>query len=284
MGYQFEILWGYTFKSDYIFKDYINDLYIIRTSNPKSDPRNMVAKLLLNSLYGRFGMDDSFTYSEIISKEKYPLFEDKNKEKISNIIDIGDNYLLQIKDPENELKTLMDNGFETHNVNIAIASATSAYARIHMSKFKDPEFLKAHGLKLFYSDTDSAYFNSPIPDSFIDSKRLGAMKLEGIYDQALFLVPKVYALKNTYEEIIKIKGLSKQAIKNNKITLDSLSTLLNKDHKLAFNQIKWFKNISNANINILEQIYTLKVTGNKRELIYSSRDGKLVNTVPFILK
>ena len=42
------------------------------------------------------------------------------------------------------------------------------------------------------------------------------------------------------------------------------------------------KNISEANINILDQIYTLKVTGNKRNLIYNDED-KLIGTNPFLL-
>jgi hypothetical protein len=54
-GYEFEILWGYTFEKGFVFKDYINDLYNLRLKYPKSDPMNLVCKLLLNSLYGRFG-------------------------------------------------------------------------------------------------------------------------------------------------------------------------------------------------------------------------------------
>ena len=42
------------------------------------------------------------------------------------------------------------------------------------------------------------------------------------------------------------------------------------------------KNISEANINILEQIYTLQVTENKRKLIY--KNEKLIGTNPFFLK
>ena len=104
------------------------------------------------------------------------------------------------------------------------------------------------------------------------------MKLEGIYDQALFLAPKVYALKNNNEEIIKIKGFNKDAIKKNKINLDILSILLTEDFKLTFNQNKWFRNLMDANIQILEQIYTLKVTNLKRNLVY--KNNKLVGTKP----
>jgi len=78
---------------------------------------------------------------------------------------------------------------EVHNVNIAIASAVTAYARIHMSQFKNSPLLP----NLYYTDTDSAYFDGPLPDYMKDPKRLGALKLEGVYDKALFLAPKVYA-------------------------------------------------------------------------------------------
>jgi hypothetical protein len=54
--------------------------------------------------------------------------------------------------------------------------------------------------------------------------------------------------------------------------LDSLEIFKNKEHKLAFNQTKWFKKISKAKIQILDQIYTLQVTSYKRELIYNDNN------------
>ena len=113
----------------------------------------MVAKLLLNSLYGRFGMDDLFTYSEIINKKDYPKFEKLPGwiDSLQDIIDLSKNYLVQLKNPLVEQKTNLDNAFETHNINIAIASAVTAYARIHMSQFKNNPNLP----NLYYTDTDS---------------------------------------------------------------------------------------------------------------------------------
>jgi len=281
-GYKFEILWGYTFEKGYIFKDYIDNLYNLRLQYSKDNPMNLICKLLLNSLYGRFGMDDSFIFSQIISKKDYPNFEKQKgfKESIQDLIDLGDNYLVQLKNPQVGIKTDLDNGFETHNVNIAIAAAVTAYARVHMSQFKNNPILP----NLYYSDTDSCYFDGPLPNHFISSTILGKLKLEGIYDKTLFLAPKVYALENSLigESITKIKGLTKESIINNNITLDSLELLLNKDYKLVFNQNKWFKHISNANISVLKQLYTLQVTGNKRKLIYDKND-KLINTIPFYL-
>src|ERR1700681_19725 len=109
----------------------------------------------------------------------------------------GDNYMIQLKNPINKLNTLLDNGTETHNVNIAIASAVTAYARIHMSQFKNNNSLP----RLYYTDTDSAYFDGPLPNYMVDSQRLGALKLEGIFDETIFLAPKVYGLKNQEVEI-----------------------------------------------------------------------------------
>jgi hypothetical protein len=146
-----------------------------------------------------------------------------------------------------------------------------------MSKFKNNSALP----NLYYSDTDSLYFDGPLPSYMVDPTKLGALKLEGVYDKAVFLAPKVYALKNSTEEIIKIKGLSKEAITSNKINFDSLLILLNKDSSQEFTQSKWFKHLDSGSISVMNQIYTLKVTGNKRELIY--KDNKLIGTDPFTL-
>ena len=64
-GYSFEILWGYTFDKGNIFHDYVSILYEMRKTYSKKDPMNLIAKLLLNSLYGKFGMNDLFSTFDI---------------------------------------------------------------------------------------------------------------------------------------------------------------------------------------------------------------------------
>lgn len=265
-GYKYEVKRAYLFEKGDIFSRYINDLYKIRLSYPKSDPMNLIAKLFLNSLYGRFGMDDSFTYTQIISKKDYINFEKQEGavESIQELIELGDNYLLQIKNPKVELETRLDNGSETHNVNIAIAAAVTAYARIHMSQFKNNPDLP----NLYYTDTDSLYFDGPLPEEFVSATKLGGLKLEGIFDEALFLASKFYALKNQDVEIVKIKGVTSKAIKSNSVGLEMFKGLLFKDFGVEIRQNKWFKSLINADITIKDQIYTLKVTNNKRDLIY----------------
>src|SRR5450755_2076568 len=89
-GYKIDVLWGYTFKSENIFKNYVDYLYNFRLNYPKSDPMNFIAKILLNSLYGRFGMDDNFENIDVIHKVFYPDFENKFIDQITNKIKKSD--------------------------------------------------------------------------------------------------------------------------------------------------------------------------------------------------
>jgi hypothetical protein len=133
-----------------------------------------------------------------------------------------------------------------------------------MSEFKNNPLFK-----LYYSDTDSAVVDRPLPDKLV-GKELGLMKLEHTITKAVFLAPKVYGLiSNKAEEIIKAKGLHKNAIQNLKIS--DLEQLLVKDSSKLLSQSKTFKSLFDANISMSDTIYTLKVTSNKREAIYVDR-------------
>lgn len=55
-GYTFEVIRGYKFRSEVIFKEFIEKLYNLRLQYSKDNPLNLICKLLMNSLYGKFGM------------------------------------------------------------------------------------------------------------------------------------------------------------------------------------------------------------------------------------
>jgi hypothetical protein len=103
-----------------------------------------------------------------------------------------------------DINTMVDGNSETHNVSVAVASAITAYARIHMSQFKNnPDFT------LYYTDTDSIYINKALPDYMISNTILGQMKLENVLTKAIFLAPKMYYLETIDGKVIyKVKGLS----------------------------------------------------------------------------
>ena len=152
-GYKFKIIKGYTFKKAKIFSENIDNLYNLRLNYPKSDPMNYIAKLFMNSLYGRFGMDDNFNEIRIVDqKEMEKLTDDKNI-NIKDIINLGEDYVIQIlKNEEQELITYINNLNENHNINIAIASFVTSYARIVMSKL-----LNNSNIIVYYTDTDSFF-------------------------------------------------------------------------------------------------------------------------------
>jgi hypothetical protein len=148
-----------------------------------------------------------------------------------------------------------------------------------MSQFKNNP-----NIKLFYSDTDSAYVNKQLDDSLVSSKVLGAMKLESVNTKAIFLAPKVYGLQDQSGKItIKAKGIKETNIKD--LNLEDLEKLLIKDSNKIFNQEKWYRNREEGNIKILDTLFTLKMTEKKRDLIYESHGGnnKLIGTRPLCL-
>ena len=100
-------------------------------------------------------------------------------------------------------------------------------------------------------------------------------------ERAVFLAPKVYALvtKNDGKEIIKIKGVTKNAIQKERISYAILENILHVNLGVRIDQEKWFKDIANGRITTTLNTYNLKATANKRELIYN--ENYLIGTKPY---
>jgi len=189
LGYQFKIIKGYQFDSGELFKDYIETLYALRMEYPKKHPMNFIAKLLMNSLYGKFGMKmettdvQIFNTSDPLEKENAKFTFELWGESIRDHI-ILDNYEILVRNSTFAYKydEAMDM-FHGLDVNIAIASAITAGARVYMSYFKNnPDFI------LYYTDTDSIFIDTPLPAELVGNK-LGQLKLEYIINRAVFLAP-----------------------------------------------------------------------------------------------
>lgn len=256
----------------YIFSDYVNTLFELRQQHPKktSPAINYICKILLNSLYGRFGMEP------IINKQKFVDFNELTKlmKKFNNqeldFIKLDDSYFVIYPDIN-----LIKN--DIHKVNISIASAVTAYARMHMAKLK--KYCSRNNIKLYYSDTDSLILDSTLPDNFT-GKDLGLLDYEYKIKKYIGLGPKIYRLELENGEILnKVKGLKTA----NSISSEDFESLLIKDNKLIINKNKWFKSKINGDIEIKNQIYTLVNTSNKKLPIYNE-SGKLINSIPYKIK
>lgn len=99
---------------------------------------NYIAKILMNSLYGRFGMDDSFNEITIIDKDLLNKFLDEYPTiEIIEMLELDNKYLIKFKSSIIDIDNNDIDKSNNLNINIAIASAITSYSRIHMSQFKN---------------------------------------------------------------------------------------------------------------------------------------------------
>ena len=121
----------------------------------------MVSKLILNSLYGKFGGKEYNEETAILSHDEvdllsraYNIMEIKkiaNSDKEIVTYEIHPNEELCKNnniDYVAELLKLDNYGQKNRNISVCVASAITAYGRVYMSKFKSLP-------GLVYSDTDS---------------------------------------------------------------------------------------------------------------------------------
>ncbi len=185
LGYEIEIKKGYVFpESRRLFAEFIEALYAIRGMSPKNSVNDIIAKLLMNSSYGRFGMD--------LEKSNIDFEMSEGADEYKTIEINGKHIPLYIT--PTHLKTF------THP---AIAAFVTSFARIHMHRL-----FGSLGSHLFYTDTDSIFTTRPLSHG----KGLGELKLENTFDTAVFLLPKTYLAEGLLKRKIAMKGFDKKKI------------------------------------------------------------------------
>jgi len=271
-GYKFKIKRGYLFKSCDLFSEYVDFLYNLKKNSKKGSPNYLISKLLMNSLYGRFGMNPDIEHHMIITNE---LSSNYYNNKVTNIIDLknGKQLISFHKNYEESDYSV----YEIKNISVVVSTIISSSSRIFMSQFKTNE-----NIIIYYSDTDSIDVEKELDPIFVGNE-LGQMKLEHIFDDVVFLSPKMYGGINKDYEYVKVKGLK------NTIEFKELKKLLFKNSKIEVKQEKWYSDISEGIFHVKDEIYTLMVTENKRKLLYDENnlfydtipihliDGKIVN-------
>ena len=166
------------------FHNYVNDLYNLRLKfKAEGSSMEQVTKLLLNSLYGKFGQ-------KFENKDNWVPFNLTKEEldKFDYIERHGD-FLRVVKDftvPSSFCIPIW-------------ALYVTAYARIKLydcMKLCDP----------VYCDTDSVITSMDLPTS----NKLGDLKLEMSVHDGIIVKPKMYALNTSVGEYVKIKGVGTQ--------------------------------------------------------------------------
>jgi hypothetical protein len=90
LGYKYEIIEGYEFQKQIIFKEFIENLYDMKKSATPGSLSYIANKLLMNSQYGRYGMDPNLHVDEFVTPEKLNHLTMDPKIIILDTKDIGD--------------------------------------------------------------------------------------------------------------------------------------------------------------------------------------------------
>jgi hypothetical protein len=154
LGYKFEVIEGILFDKAPLFDSYVDTLYNMRKSYDKSDPRNMICKLLLNSLYGRFGMSPRLT-----SYGLWPA-DAKFKTLPSEIIELSEQRWLVGFDVAHNVN-LTNTKKEPLEISLPIAIAVTAF-RAAASRMRIYKYKQLTSDNLLYSDTDSIFTTKPL--------------------------------------------------------------------------------------------------------------------------
>ena len=186
--YMMEYIDGYEFRAtDTLFKQYVDKWTKVKIDSQKEGNMAMRnwAKIMLNSLYGKFAVNPK-------GKSKIPYLDDKGIVK----------YRLG---PEEERKMLY----------IPIGTFITAWARYHTittaQKIIDYSIEKYGKNMYVYSDTDSIHTTMPEEDLakivHIDEYVLGAWKVEERFTKGKYLRAKTYLHEYEGKQSVKCAGM-----------------------------------------------------------------------------
>ena len=189
----------YFSKMDYIFKDFVSHFAKIKMNSKGA--KKQFAKLMQNSLYGKFGMKRVRpTLCDIDDTEKY-------LDKDYHVISYTQN-LMNVRAVEYNTISY------AKYIQPQIAAYVTAYGRITLLKGILRQLREG---KVNYCDTDSIACESRMDDKKTDDKEYGKWKLEGIVEKGIYLQPKFYAekatdTKGTKADVIKSKGIPREIL------------------------------------------------------------------------
>lgn len=219
-GYKVEVIESYIYQRGInVFKDFVVHMASIKDSS--SGAMRDIHKLILNTPYGRMGMNNDRDVVKTVTKKEFEALELRFDIIVCFELDNDKVYVKHSKYPnpvkceqsninyEEEMLRILDS--DMVNNSPAIAAAVASWARIIMYPWITNSY---------YSDTDSVFLSAPLNSSMI-GKGLGKFKQEygGLIKKAIFPAPKLYILDTIGGYITKSKGYS------GKLTMSDYSEL-----------------------------------------------------------
>jgi hypothetical protein len=214
------------------------DITLVRENMIKNKGLKALAKLMLNSLWGKFGQRDLMPQTIKVKDDRhYELLLDREQRGEVDFLD------MQFFDANQAIITLRDKDSTANraNTNVAIAAFVAAGGRLRLLKE-----MTALDDRVLYHDTDSIiYEHRPNEYNIPEGKFLGEWECETdkrLIDTFVGLAPKTYgyrytALEKDEEGVehevqkinVKCKGFTLNHQASQKITLDTLKGLVFQD-------------------------------------------------------
>jgi len=201
-----------------VFRDFVESIYAIREKTDKASVDNQVAKLILNSSYGKLAIR-------------------RRKENIISLEHADDFYdcepWREIKCGETEIHLMKKEMNLKCFSNVAMGAWVTAAGRVYMHRLMSPI-----QDSIYYMDTDSIFTTKKLESG----KGLGALKHEYSVRRACFLLPKTYIAEGEEKKIV-MKGFDSRKIKNFTFedfysTLQGETGILKIEGELKFSKFK----------------------------------------------
>jgi hypothetical protein len=283
------IKYGYKFeRGKDVFKKYVEHYFNVKKEAEleNNKGKRTLAKLLLNSLYGRFGLKYQGSRTDVVSSSKARELTLKYKVLENFVID-KDNQLEIIKYTSESSDILKDTDQKGYlnliskkeysnedfiNRSLPISAMVTSYAACFMHKF-----LNLPGNECYYSDTDCAVLKYPLDPTYVGNN-LDQFKYIGKAKRAYFISPKTYCLvMENGDIIIKSKGINSLNL-NEKDFIDMLYGL--NIHKK--DNYKFKKDFNNLRINYHKYTYTISPNLLKRAPVY--KNYCIIDSKPLVIK
>jgi hypothetical protein len=194
----------------------LNQMKVDAQLNEQPVLRN-IAKLMMNSMYGRFGMhvdEEVTTFMDELGVGAIAA-----QSTITSSIKIGGLYLVSFlptaplgDQVEGQKRVKVSRPMET---NVPIAAAVTAYSRMIINELKLVALKEGH--QLYYSDTDSLVVSGELPPQYLDPAVLGKLKLEHVLEEgwgALISNERVECIGVVYHNPVMVIATSRWVVVN----------------------------------------------------------------------
>jgi DNA polymerase elongation subunit (family B) len=169
--------------------------------------------------------------------------------------------------------------FRNIKSHVGIAAAVTAYARMEMAELK--MLLKKLGINIYYTDTDSLFVDKELPEYLIGNN-LGQLKDElsgGLIKKAYFLGIKKYGYLDNLDKVHSVFS----GVERNSLTWSEIEQISKGITIVKPSPTKFFKNISNLNINIKNNL-EISIKFNTRKSLLHNKYLPIKINIKFLIK